>query len=201
MNSLSTFVVSFFIPGIGQLILKDYTKGIIILILLFLSPYLIITTDLFDFIPIWSPYIILMIWSIFDIFDKIEKIEGRKSASRKLALSVLITLIIIPATLFLLFSGLFKGAKFLTNEYLNEDRTKKEMNEISVNLEKHRNHYGFYPANYHLFISQKPIWSSWKADSWNNPYNYELKDSLNYQLISAGKDGIFNNEDDLKRTN
>jgi hypothetical protein len=201
MNSLLTFVVSYFIPGVGQLILKDYKKGIIILVLLFLTPYLMITFKLFGFIPIWLPYIILMIWAIFDVFDAIEKIEGRKSASRKLAFSILITVIIIPSILVLIFMGLFKGGKFLTNEYLNEDRTKKEMNEISVNLEKNKNYYGVYPTNYDAFISQKPIWSGWKADSWNTPYKYELKDSLNYQLISAGKDGIFNNEDDIKRTN
>jgi len=201
MNSLLTFVISFFIPGVGQLILKDYTKGIIILALLFLSPYLIIKIEFLNFIPIWVPYPILMIWAIFDVYDKIEKIEGRKSSSRKLVFSILIVVIIIPAILFLLFKGVIVGGKFLTNEYLNEDRTKKEMNEISLKLEKYRNHYGFYPKNYDIFISQKPIWSSWKADSWNNPYKYELKDSINYQLISAGKDGIFNNEDDLKRTN
>lgn len=142
-----------------------------------------------------------MIWAIFDVYDKIEKIEGRKSASRKLAFSILIIVIIIPAIMFLFFKGLFVGGKFLTDEYINEGRTKMEMNKISVNLEKYRSHYGFYPENYDVFISQKPIWSSWKADSWNKPYKYELKDSLNYQLISAGKDGIFNNEDDLKRDN
>ena len=75
-----------------------------------------------------------MIWSLFDIFDKIEKRDGKKSATRYLAFSLLIVVILFPLTLTLLTTGIFKGAEFITNEYVNEDRTKEEMNKISERL-------------------------------------------------------------------
>lgn len=142
-----------------------------------------------------------MIWAIFDVYDTIEAQDGKKTATRRLAFSFLLVAVLIPSTLTLFTTGLFKGAEFLTNEYLNEDRTKTEMNEISIELELYKSYYGTYPKEYNTFISQKPIWGKWKADSWKNPYKYELLDSLNYKLISAGKDGIYFNEDDIVRKN
>jgi hypothetical protein len=142
-----------------------------------------------------------MIWSIFDVYDKIEEREGKKSATRNLAFSIIIVLILIPMSLSLLFTGIFKGGEFVVDEYLNEDRTKVEMNLISTELGTYKNHLGIYPKNYDAFISQKPLRAGWKADNWKNPYKYELTDSLNYRLISAGKDGIYFNEDDIIRKN
>ncbi|MEE9361157.1 MAG: hypothetical protein V3U92_01000 [Cellulophaga sp.] len=163
--------------------------------------YLLISYGFLDFLPSWAPHIVLMIWALFDVYDKIEIRDGKKSATRYLAFSLLIVVVIFPLTLTLFTTGLFKGAEFFTNEYLNEDRTKTEMNKISTELELYKNHYGVYPKNYEAFIGQKPIWGDWNADSWKNLYKYELMDSLNYKLISAGKDGIYFNEDDIARNN
>ena len=201
MKNLLPFIVSFFLPGAGQFILKDFKKGGIILLLDLVSTYLILNLDFLSLISFWFPHIILMIWAIFDIYDKIEERDGKKSANRYLAFSLLIVIVLFPITLTLLTTGIFKGAEFVTNEYLNEDRTKTEMNEISTELSLYKNHYGTYPKNYESFVSRKPIWGSWKADSWKNPYKYELIDSLNYKLISAGKDEIYSNEDDIIRKN
>ena len=201
MKNLLPFIISFFLPGVGQFVLKDFKKGGIILLTYIASTYLILNLDFLNLIPFWFPHIIIMIWAIFDVYDKIEERDGKKSATRYLAFSLLIVIIIFPLTLILLTTGLFKGAEFVTNEYLNEDRTKTEMNEISTELSLYKNHYGVFPKNYESFISQKPIWGSWKADSWKNPYKYELIDSVNYKLISAGKDGIYLNKDDIIRKN
>lgn len=201
MKNLLPFIISFFLPGAGQFILKDFRKGGIILLLDIISTYLILNLDFLKLIPFWFPHIILMIWAIFDVYDKIEERDGKKSATRYLAFSLLIVVILFPLTLTLLTTGLYKGAEFFTNEYLNEDRTKTEMNEISTELNIYKNHKGVYPKNYESFIRHKPIWLSWKADSWKNPYKYELIDSVNYKLISAGKDGIYYNDDDIVRKN
>lgn len=201
MTNLLPFIVSFFLPGTGQFILKDFLKGSIILVSNILLIYLILNIDFLSFIPFWIPHIVLMIWAIFDVYDKIEERDGKKSATRYLAFSLLIVAVLFPLTLTLFATGLFKGAKFFTNEFLNEDRTKTEMNEISKELEIHKNHYGAYPKNYDAFIGQKPIWDGWKSDSWKNPYKYELLDSINYRLISAGKDGAYFSEDDIIREN
>lgn len=201
MNTLLPFVTSFLLPGVGQLILKDYLKGVLILVLWLISSSLVFRLDFLSIIPIWAPYVIFMIWAIFDVYDKIEERDGRKSATRNLAFSIIIVLILIPMALSLLFTGLFKGGELFVDEYLNEDRTKVEMNEISTELGAYKNHLGIYPENYDVFISQKPLRAGWKADSWKNPYKYELLDSLNYRLISTGKDGVYNNEDDIIRRN
>jgi hypothetical protein len=201
MKNLLPFIISFFLPGAGQFILKDFKKGGIILLVDIVSTYLIFNINFLDLIPLWFPHIIIMIWALFDIFDKIEKRDGKKSATRYLAFSLLIVVILFPLTLTLLTTGLFKGAEFITNEYVNEDRTKEEMNKISTELSLYKNYYGVLPENYESFIRRKPIWGSWKADSWKKPYKYELIDSVNYRLISAGKDGIYHNEDDIIRKN
>ncbi|QNK78328.1 type II secretion system protein GspG [Winogradskyella sp. PAMC22761] len=201
MKNLLPFITSFFLPGIGQFILKDFKKGGIILASYIISTFLILNLDFLSLIPFWFPHIIIMIWAIFGVYDIIEERDGKKSATRYLAFSLLIVIVLFPITLTLLTTGIFKGAEFVTNEYLNEDRTKTEMNKISTELSLYKNHYGTYPKNYESFVSRKPIWGSWKADSWKNPYKYELIDSLNYKLISAGKDGIYLNEDDIIRRN
>lgn len=201
MNNLLPFIISFLLPGAGQFMLKDYKKGGIIFLSNIVLTYLLVSYDFLDFIPIWAPHIIFMIWAIFDIYDKIEERDGKKSATRYLAFSLLIVVVLLPITFTLFTTGLFKGAKFLTGEYLNEDRTKDEMNEISIQLGLYKNHYGAYPENYESFIGQKPIWGGWKADSWKNPYKYELLDSLNYKLISTGKDGVYLTKDDIVRSN
>jgi hypothetical protein len=201
MKNLLPFIISFFLPGIGQFILKDFRKGGIILFSYIISTYLILNLDFLNLIPFWFPHIIIMIWAIFGVYDIIEERDGKKSATRYLAFSLLIVIILFPITLTLLTTGIFKGVEFVTNEYLNEDRTKTEMNKISTELSLYKSHYGTYPKNYESFVSRKPIWGSWKADNWKNPYKYELIDSLNYKLISAGKDGIYLNEDDIIRKN
>lgn len=201
MNNLLPFIVSFFLPGTGQFFLKDIKKGVIILLSNLILTYAILTLDFLDFVPFWAPYIIFMIWAIFDIYDKIEERDGKKSATRRLAFSLLIVIVLLPVTFTLFATGLFKGTEFFIDEYLNEDRTKTEMNAISLELGVYKKYYGAFPENYESFIGQKPIWDGWKADSWKNPYKYQLLDSLNYMLISAGKDGIYFNEDDIVRSN
>jgi hypothetical protein len=201
MKNLLPFIISFFLPGAGQFILKDFRKGGIILLLDIVSTYLILNLDFLNLIPFWFPHIIIMIWAIFDIYDKIEQRDGKKSATRYLAFSLLIVIILFPLSLTLFTTGLFKGVEFVTDEYLNEDRTKTEMNEISTELSLYENYYGVFPKNYESFIRQKPIWGSWKSDNWKNPYKYELIDSINYKLISAGKDGIYFSKDDIIRKN
>ena len=197
MHTLTPFVLSFFFPGIGQLTLKDYSKGLLIISTWLISVLLISQTDFQIYFLHIFIHFAFVIWSLFDLFDKVEKLEGRNSATRKLALGVIISLILIPTVMYFLFAGLFKSGEFIADEYLNEDRTKEEMNVISTALGNYKAHYGYFPQNFDSFISTKPIRAGWKSDSWNNNYNYELIDSLNYRLISAGKDGIKGNDDDL----
>jgi hypothetical protein len=171
MKNLLPFIISFFLPGIGQFILQDFKKGGIILLLDIISTYLILNFEFLNLIPFWFPHIILMIWALFDIYDKIEKRDGKKSATRYLAFSILIVVILLPLTLTVFATGIFKSAEFITNEYVNEDRTKEEMNKISTELNIYKNNTGVFPENYNSFIKRKPIWGSWKADNWKTHIN------------------------------
>lgn len=201
MKNLIPFITSFFLPGLGHFFLKDYSKGVLIIFIYLLSTYFALNLDFLSLIPFWFPHIIIMIWSIFGVYDKTEQLEGKKSATKYLAFSSLIIFVLLPLTLTIITNGFYKGAEFFTNEYFNEGRTKAEMNEISTELNLYKDHYGIYPTNYQSFIGRKPIWGSWTADNWKNPYKYELLDSVNYKLISAGKDGIYYNGDDITRSN
>jgi hypothetical protein len=85
-------------------------------------------------------------------------------------------------------SGIIKGGNAISVGFLNEDRTKTEMKEIKKQLDKYKQGFGAYPEDYSSFISRKPIWRSWDKDDWQNSYKYQLLDSINYRLVSAGKD-------------
>ena len=201
MNTLLCFIITFFFPGVGQLLLKQYQIGMLITSSWLIS---ILLANNLDFLHYLIPIVIhfaFLIWAMFDMFDRIESLEGRKSATRKLAFSTIIVLVLVPVSFYLLFGGLFKGSEFLVDKYLNEDRTKTEMNKISTALERYKDHYGFYPEDYNAFFSVKPPRAGWGADGWKNPYQYKLSDSLNYRLISAGKDEVFNTSDDIIRSN
>jgi len=177
MNHLLPFLISFFLPGLGHFIIKDYKKGILIVVSYLVLTFLFRNFSFLHFIPFWGPHVLIMIWALFDMYDQIEEQDGKKSATRGLAFSLLIVTILLPLTITLFATGLFKGAKFFAETYFNEDSTKKEMNKITIELGRYKKHSGVYPENYDEFISRKPIWGGFKADSWNNPYKYELLDS------------------------
>lgn len=201
MKNLLPFIVSFFLPGTGQFILNEFKKGGIILLIYIISTFLVINIDSLKLIPYWFPHITIMIWTIFDVYVIIEKQDGKKSATRYLVFSILIVVVLFPLTLYVFAAGMLKGVEFIKDEYVNEESTKREMNRIVIELNDYKEYYGVFPENYTSFVRRKPIWSGWNADDWGKPYKYELIDPVNYKLISAGKDGVFDNGDDIIRTN
>ena len=88
-KNLLPFIFSILIPGAGQLYLKDYKKGILILLISIIG-VLIIPIIIFPYV-----YVICMIWSVTDIYMKLEKIEGRGKAIRNLIFSIIIMVILI----------------------------------------------------------------------------------------------------------
>ena len=71
------------------------------------------------------------------------------------------------------------------------------MIDIAKALDKYKAAKGYFPTNYIDFTLSKPLRQKWKYDSWENNYMYTLKDSTNYELVSAGKDGLFDSDDDI----
>ena len=191
MKTLLPFLASIFFPGLGQIILKDYFKGILMLVICFFVGLII------PIIPYPFFYFGTLIWSLVDIYFKTEKISGKKSAVRNLIFSIVVVVIIIPAVFYLSIVSFSAGGEYVANEYLNSKYTEKELIDISKELDNYFESHKKYPSDYFKFVGSKPIWSSWKNDKWGKRYRYTQTDSTNYTLTSAGKDGKFETEDDV----
>jgi len=192
MNNLLPFILSFLIPGLGQIYIKKYKKGIIILSIS------IIVGLMIPVIPFYYVYIICMIWSLVDIYLTLEKIEGKDKAIRNLIFSLIIVIIIIPSIFYLFILSIKIGGEYVKYEFFVLKNTKNEMKEISVELDRYFDYYKKFPSDFRSFVRSKPIWSGWESDSWENDYRYIQKDSIHYLLISSGKDCKFDTDDDLK---
>jgi len=194
-KELFIFIISMILPGAGHLILKDYKKGIIFLFIQIVG---------FFVFPIFSYYyfyIPCMIVSVVDLYLKLQKKNGKAKTIRALIFGIIVLVILIPALIMILITTFKVGGQFVTDNYFNEGRTKQEMKEISIALDRYYDKYQRYPADYNKFIRTKPIWSEWEFDSWDNRYRYTQKDSVDYVLQSSGKDKKFDTNDDLKITN
>ena len=195
MKTLLPFLLSIIIPGAGQIYLRDYWKGILMIFLSLFVGFLI------PAIPFHYLFLGTMIWSQFDIYLKTEKKEGKSKAIKNLIFSFVIIIFIVPAMFYLSIVSFSIGGKYTTNHYLNEKNTKEEMNVIADQLDSYYFNFKRYPSDFEAYVRSKPIWSSWLTDSWGNKYNYSLKDSVNYTLISAGEDITIGTADDIIKSN
>ena len=191
MKTLLPFIFSIIIPGSGQILLKDYSRGVL-MIIISLGPGLIVPIIIFQYL-----YLGTMIWSLIDIYLKTEKISGRTKATRYLIFSIIIVIIIIPTVFYLTTISFYKGGLYVKSEYFDSNNTKEEMVVICDNLDRYYNSTRKYPSDYQKFVCSKPIWDGWKRDSWLNKYRYTQSDSTNFTLTSSGKDGIFDTADDI----
>lgn len=186
MKTIAPFLLSIFLPGLGHLIVKRYIRGLLIMLL---------TIALVFYIPLLA-YLMVLI-ALVDLYYIMEKEHGRKAASRRLFFSILLSVIIIPGLIYAFGISLLLGTEMAANHYFNERNTASEMEEIAGALESYRSKKGHYPPNFDEFVNSKPIWKNWRTDFWNNPYQYQLKDSLRYQLLSAGEDQQYGTGDDI----
>lgn len=195
MSILFPFICSALIPGLGQLLLKDFFKGLLMLLIPILFGVFI------DQISIVYPYCVSVIWSVTDIYLKTEKKEGRAKAIKNLIFSIVVIIVVIPAIFYLFIISTKSGGEMVVDNFFNEGRTKEEMTEITNQLGKYYSYYKKYPADIDEFINSKPIWNNWKTDAWGNRYKYRTSDSTKFILISAGKDKQFDTQDDIIQQN
>ncbi|WP_188467319.1 type II secretion system protein GspG [Marivirga lumbricoides] len=194
MNILLPFILSSLIPGTGQFYLKRYLLGIAF----FLLPFALVF--LLPDIPLYYPYLIMIVISVTDVYLRMEKIASRKKALTNLSFSVLIAVVVIPSVFYLFYMSMYRGGEYVTTEYLNVEHTENEMIEISFALNKYKVRNKKYPQDFNEFVHSKPIWESWATDSWGNKYRYNLTQE-GFVLTSSGVDGKFNTEDDIVRKN
>ena len=74
--------------------------------------------------------------------------------------------------------------------------------DIKLLLESEKKQFDYYPKELKTIIRNNPLRKNITLDAWKNEFIYKIsKDSLNYELISLGKDGKLNTSDDIKVTN
>lgn len=196
MRTLLPLILSALLPGLGQIYLRDFLKGV------FMFAIPITFGIIIDLIPFVYLYLLSLIWSLTDLYLITERKETKEKAIKSLIFAILIVIIIIPTLFYLFMVSMKTGGNYVASEFLNTDRTKEEMLQIANALDKYNSYYKKYPANFNEFINSKPIWSDWQSDSWKNEYKYIINaDSTKYLLISAGKDQIFDTADDLLQEN
>lgn len=58
---------------------------------------------------------------------------------------------------------------------------------------------GKYPKKLNELIGNSPIRQGWKKDAWNREYQFEITNNgKGFLITSAGSDGKFKTEDDIK---
>ena len=78
-------------------------------------------------------------------------------------------------------------------------KTRKKIIAIQQLLEKEKEVFHNYPEELKTIIRNNPLRKDLLKDAWNNDFRYQqLVNGKSYTIISLGKDGILNTEDDIK---
>lgn len=192
MKLLLPFVLSALIPGLGQMYIAKYWKGLLLLLVPVLTFFLLPTGFIFA-------YFILIIISLTDLYLTFEKTEGKRRVINNLIFGIIIAIFIIPALFYLFTLSIYKGGIYVKDEFLGEDYTKSEMEDIVKALNKYQIDTDTFPTDYSRFVRTKPIWDSWYDDYWGTAYRYTIE-GKSLSLTSAGKDHVFGTDDDIVLT-
>lgn len=128
--------------------------------------------------------------------SKMEKADGKKRHFQRYFLQpssiMTITVLVIGFLSAILFFTYQRKSVF-------PKKTKKEISEMSDRMENWNKNLGKYPTDLNQLIGNSPLQQHWKKDAWNRAYKFEITDNGNGFLItSAGFDGKFRTEDDIK---
>jgi general secretion pathway protein G len=79
------------------------------------------------------------------------------------------------------------------------EKTKKEITEMSERMENWNENLGQYPTDLNELIGNSPLRQDWKKDAWNREYEFTIMENgKGFLITSAGSDGKFGTEDDIK---
>jgi len=128
--------------------------------------------------------------------NKKEKEDGIKRPIQKYFLQpssimVIAVLVIGSLSAFLFFSYQRKS--------IFPEKTEKEISEMTDRMENWNEKLGQYPTELNELIGNSPIRQGWAKDAWNRPYKYAITENgKGFLITSAGYDGQFGTEDDIK---
>ncbi len=140
MRTLLPLILSALLPGLGQIYLRDFLKGV------FMFAIPITFGIIIDLIPFVYLYLLSLIWSLTDLYLITERKETKEKAIKSLIFAILIVIIIIPTLFYLFMVSMKTGGNYVASEFLNTDRTKEEMLQIANALDKYNSYYKKYPA-------------------------------------------------------
>ncbi|CAM3896365.1 MULTISPECIES: type II secretion system protein GspG [Flavobacterium] len=105
----------------------------------------------------------------------------------------------IYGILLLILSSIFCLIGFYRYNYSNKNDTLDEISKIETLLEKNKEAFGIYPEKLSDIIRNNPLRKDITIDLWGNEYHYEVENNrTKYIIISKGKDGVLNTNDDIK---
>ena len=124
------------------------------------------------------------------------KFEKENNLPKKLMIHPVLKLLGI-IMIFAVITRLIVGLFYFAN--LEKKETNKKMAQIELILEKEKNEIGNYPGKLKNIIRNNPLRKNLIKDYWENEFFYKKSaNGLSYSLISKGKDGILNTEDDIQ---
>jgi hypothetical protein len=124
----------------------------------------------------------LMIWLHSDSFRKVV----RKTIFYVLGAILVVVIISV-------------GLSMLGYSAFNETETEKKCMNTVEYLNKYKSHANNFPPDLEKMTGNSPVRREWIKDGWGNPLVYSVTENgNNFLLLSKGKDGKGNTEDDLK---
>ncbi len=148
------------------------------------------------FFGLWPSllYIILMILGTILIVSA----KHVKWKSVKININLIKRLISRIVIVFLGFMLIYTILYLSTINYFKKKYTIRDCTEIIAALESYKKDNKPYPRSLDSLIGNNPIRAEWKKDRWNTSYKYyTTNNDRSYTLTSAGKDKIFNSNDDI----
>ena len=78
-------------------------------------------------------------------------------------------------------------------------KTEKEISEMIDRMENWNEKFGKYPEELNELIGNNPLRQDWKKDAWGREYKFTITENgKGFSITSAGSDGKFGTEDDIK---
>lgn len=79
------------------------------------------------------------------------------------------------------------------------ERTQSQIAEMSDFMKSWNKNIGRYPTDLKELIGNNPLRQSWHRDAWNREYQFTIMENGKvFLIVSAGADGIFGTDDDIK---
>jgi len=108
--------------------------------------------------------------------------------SREIYLRVVFLLVLLTVPVYFLF-------------FINKDQNTmtKQMTKIHELLKAEKKQFNTYPKELSIIIRNNPLHRNLTLDVWGNTFSYSVtKDGADYNLVSKGRDGILNTDDDVE---